>query len=74
MKDSQRKAMFAHMKGALNYGSLKDNKFTIHPDTMRAYYDPWAIQPQTSFLMMHPELGIGPMNLTSRRPEKRCKK
>lgn len=70
--DAQRKAMFAHLKGTINTKECK-NKFAIDPVTFKTYYDPWAIQPQTSFLMMDPSLGIGPMNLTSKRPKKECK-
>jgi len=78
--DEQRKAAFAKMLGADGYlkkvgkyDSLKEFKgggsvFAVPPDVMAKFYDPWAIQPQTSFLMMYPELQTGPFNLESRKP------
>jgi len=83
--DAERKAAFAKMAGldgyfkkVGKYGSAKEYRgsssiFSVPPDVMRQFYDPWAIQPQTSFLMMYPDLGIGPMNLTSRRPKDEIK-
>jgi len=75
----QTKAMFAHMKGGDIFGHLKgaikikqpkDNKFAVDPGEFQAMRDPMAIQPQNSFLMTHPELGVGQFNLESRRPKK----
>lgn len=83
--DAERKAAFVRMTGVdgyfkkvAKYDSVKDFKgddaiFSVPPEVMRQFYDPWAIQPQTSFLMMYPDLGIGPMNLTSRKPKEQIK-
>jgi hypothetical protein len=73
----QQKAMFAnmcgggcldHLKGVI---SIKEpNKFAVSPQEIQSFRDPAAIQPQNSFLMAHPELGIGFGNMESRRPKK----
>jgi len=65
--------MFAHLNGAIDYkslGSKVKNSFAVHPQTMAQFIDPYAIQPQNSLLAIHPELGIGFMNVESRRPKK----
>ncbi len=74
----QTKAMFAHLNGKGMMSHLKDvikikepkNKFAVDPGEFQAMRDPLAIQPQNSFLMSHPELGVGQFNLESRRPKK----
>jgi hypothetical protein len=83
--DASRKAAFAKMAGINKYfgkvGKYKSVKeyegssgiFSVPPDEMARFYDPWAIQPQTSLLMMHPELAIGPMNMESRKSKEQLK-
>jgi len=74
----QQKAIFAkmfgkftgHMKGTIKIKDPDESKFAISPGEIAAFRDPYAIQPQNSFLMGHPELGIGFGNLESRRPKK----
>jgi hypothetical protein len=74
----QQKAIFAkmfgkmtgHMKGAIKIKEPEDSRFAVSPAEVMAFRDPMAIQPQNSFLMGHPELGIGFGNMESRRPKK----
>ena len=74
----QQKAIFAkmfgkytkHLKGAVKIKEPEDSRFAVSPTEMMAFRDPIAIQPQNSFLMGHPELGIGFGNMESRRPKK----
>ena len=74
----QQKAIFAkmfgkytgHIKGIVKIKEPENSRFAVSPAEIQQFRDPMAIQPQNSFLMGHPELGIGDFNLESRRPKK----